>query len=216
MLLKRIFDIIFSSCALLAFLPVGVPLVFILKLTGEGNIFYLQSRVGQYGRAFKLYKFATMLENSPNIGSGDITLKNDSRVLPVGRFLRKTKLNEIPQFINVLLGDMSVVGPRPLTMSTFSFYPQAFQDQVASIKPGVTGIGSIVYRDEESIFDTCNMPYDECYKKVIGPHKARLALWYKHNSSFFVDMIIIVLTIIVIFIPSTKLYYNVFPDLPRQ
>ena len=90
-----------------------VPVAIVLRLTGEGEVFFLQERVGKDGKPFKLYKFATMLKNSPNMGTGTVTLKHDPRVLPVGRFLRKTKINELPQLLNILIGDMSVVGPRP-------------------------------------------------------------------------------------------------------
>ena len=111
--MKRLFDILFSIIVIVAFIPIGIIIVLILLFTGEGKVFYVQQRIGQNGNPFGLLKFASMLKNSPSIGAGDITLVNDPRVLPFGKFLRKTKLNEFPQFANVFFGDMSVVGPRP-------------------------------------------------------------------------------------------------------
>ena len=102
--MQRIFDIFFSGIALVILSPIFLPLIFILRISGEGEIFFLQSRVGLGGKHFKLYKFATMLKNSPNMATGTVTVKNDPRVLPIGRFLRKTKINEIPQLINIFNG----------------------------------------------------------------------------------------------------------------
>jgi lipopolysaccharide/colanic/teichoic acid biosynthesis glycosyltransferase len=119
--MTRIFDIVLSFIALIVFLPFGLILAVLLRFTGEGEVFYIQERVGKGGRCFGLLKFATMLKNSPSIGAGDVTVKNDLRVLPVGHFLRKTKLNEVPQLINIIVGDMSVVGPRPQTLKNFDF-----------------------------------------------------------------------------------------------
>ena len=103
-MLIRLFDIFFSLLALLFLLPLFAPIVLILRFTGEREIFYRQERIGRHGTPFALLKFATMLRNSPTIGAGEITVKNDPRVLPFGRFLRKTKINELPQLFNILLG----------------------------------------------------------------------------------------------------------------
>ena len=105
----RFFDILLSSIAFIVLVPILLPVCLLLRFTGEGEIFYAQPRVGLNGRGFKLLKFATMLKNSPQIGAGAITVTNDPRVLPVGRFLRKTKINELPQILNILRGDMSLV-----------------------------------------------------------------------------------------------------------
>ena len=149
--MKRLLDLSLSLAAALVFLPVGLVIAAVLCLTGEGEVFYRQERVGRDGKSFGLLKFATMLKRSPSIGTGTITLKNDPRVLPFGRFLRKTKLNEVPQVLNVLKGDMSLVGPRPLTPQTFAFYSPEVQREIVRVRPGLTGVGSIVFRDEESI-----------------------------------------------------------------
>ena len=120
--MDRFFDILFSGVALLLLFPFFVLLVIVLTLTGEGEVFFLQERIGKGGGKFKLFKFATMLKNSPNIGTGTVTMKDDPRVLPVGTFLRKTKINELPQLLNIFFGDMSFIGPRPLTPQNFRKY----------------------------------------------------------------------------------------------
>ena len=147
--MQRVFDIIFSGLALIVLSPLMLPLIFLLKITGEGEIFFLQSRVGHGGKHFQLYKFATMLKNSPNMGTGTVTVHNDPRILPIGGFLRKTKINELPQLLNVLRGDMSLIGPRPQTLRCFNAFPEFLQSTIVSVKPGLSGIGSLYFRDEE-------------------------------------------------------------------
>ena len=134
--MQRFIDILLSSIALLLLLPLLAPVCVILRLTGEGEVFYFQERIGMNGNAFKIVKFATMLKNSPNIGAGTVTLKNDDRVLPVGKFLRKTKVNELPQLINILVGHMSLIGPRPLTLQTFLAYSKSTQNIIKQVRPG--------------------------------------------------------------------------------
>ena len=171
--MERFFDILFSGAALLILSPILIPILIILKLTGEGEIFFLQERVGIRGRKFKLFKFATMLKNSPNIGTGTVTLKGDPRVLPVGRFLRKTKINELPQLLNIFLGDMSVIGPRPLTVETFEAYSNNTQNLIKQVRPGLSGIGSIIFRNEEEIMHGANASI-VFYTNVIAPYKGCL------------------------------------------
>jgi lipopolysaccharide/colanic/teichoic acid biosynthesis glycosyltransferase len=129
-MLKRIFDIISSGVLILLISPLLIPLMVLLRVTGEGKIFYVQQRIGKNGKHFGLLKFATMLENSPNLPGGDVTMGRDPRVLPVGRVLRKTKINELPQLLNIFKGDISVVGPRPLTPKTFAFYSKHIQKKL--------------------------------------------------------------------------------------
>ena len=214
--MKRLIDLVGSSLLLLPFLPFGLVICAILRITGEGKVFYLQPRIGQHGRIFRLIKYVTMLEDSPNLGSGDITLKGDPRVLPVGRFLRKAKLNEVPQLLNVLKGDMSLVGPRPLTAKTFQHYTEEVQAEIKKVQPGLTGIGSIVFRDEERILSESSKPYLECYREDIAPYKARLELWYIENRSLLVDVKILLLTAWVVFFPESKLYFRFFGGLPQR
>ena len=128
--MSRLFDIILSVFALILLIPLFAAISVLLLCTGEGKIFYKQERVGREKKLFKLLKFATMLEDSPNLPGGDITLGNDPRVLPVGRILRKTKINELPQLINILRGELSLVGPRPLTPRNFAMYNQEVQETI--------------------------------------------------------------------------------------
>ena len=119
---KRLLDILISLVALISLLPLFIPIIILLRLTAEGEVFYLQERIGINNSRFHILKFATMLKNSINMGTKSITLQNDFRVTKVGKFLRKTKLNELPQLINILKGDISIVGPRPLVAKTFEAY----------------------------------------------------------------------------------------------
>ena len=149
--MPRILDIIFACIALAILLPLFIPVILILILTGENKVFYLQNRVGFKNKNFKIIKFVTMLSNSENIGTGSLTLKNDPRVLPFGSFLRKTKINELPQIINIIKGDLSIVGPRPQMRVDFEKYSKNIQKKIYNVKPGLTCIGSIIFRDEESL-----------------------------------------------------------------
>ena len=214
--LKRALDILLSGIALLLLLPFLIPIMLLLRLTGEGEVFYGQERVGRQGRKFKLLKFVTMLKNSPSIGTRTITTKNDPRVLPLGRFLRKTKINELPQLINVLKGDMSIVGPRPLTTETFSFYSDEVQKVVIQNQPGLTGIGSIVFRDEEAILNVSGKSAHDVMRQEIAPYKGALETWYDRKKSMPVDLGIILLTALAIINPASQLHYRWFPDLPRK
>ncbi|GGF51668.1 sugar transferase [Echinicola rosea] len=215
-MLKRAFDIISSLIVLVLISPLMIPIMILLRLTGEGKVFYIQQRVGKSGKNFGLFKFATMLENSPNLAGGDVTAGSDPRVLPVGRVLRKTKINEIPQLLNIFLGDISVVGPRPLTPRTFGFYPESIQVQIRDLKPGLTGIGSIVFRDEESVLANSPKPHLQCYQEDIAPYKGELEVWYKKNYSFKLDILLIFLTAWAIFFPKSNLHLKLFKDLPKS
>ena len=196
----RLFDILFSGLALTILAPLLLPVCIILRLTGEGEIFYLQQRVGRNGKMFGLLKFATMMKNSPQIGSGAITVANDPRVLPVGRFLRKTKINELPQIINILRGDMSLVGPRPLMKKQFGFYSENAQERIMSVRPGLTGVGSLIFRDEERFFDGSSNP-DQIYMQIISPAKQMLELWYIERAGLLLYFQLIILTAISVVVP---------------
>ena len=214
--IKRFFDILLSAVVILVLSPLLIPIIIGLKLTGEGYIFYYQKRIGYRNKYFNIIKFATMLKNSPNIGTGLITLRNDPRVTPMGGFLRKTKINELPQVFNVLLGDMSIVGPRPLVDKTFNAYPEDIRFKVYNCKPGITGIGSVVFRDEEELMSKTKQPPHEFYEKQIAPYKGELELWYQQKQSFWVDLMIIFLTVWVVLFPKSQLMYKVFKDLPKR
>jgi lipopolysaccharide/colanic/teichoic acid biosynthesis glycosyltransferase len=195
--------------------PLLIPIIIGLKLTGEGEILYGQERVGYKNKRFMIWKFATMLKNSPNIGTGDITLRNDPRVTPMGKFLRKSKLNELPQVFNVLLGDMSLVGPRPLMPVSFEYYPKYVQDVVYNSIPGITGIGSLVFSHEEKLVsEQTEMSHRDFYRQRIYPYKGELELWYQKNKSMITDLLIIFLTAFSILFKHNKLVFSFFPNLP--
>ena len=191
---KRLLDILLSLFALTLLLPLFIPIIIVLRITAEGEVFYFQERIGINNSRFHIWKFATMLKNSMNMGTRSITLQNDFRVTKVGKFLRKTKINELPQIINILKGDISIVGPRPLVTKTFTAYSDEIQSKIYNVKPGLTGIGSVVFRDEESLISAAaNENPHEFYKNVIAPHKGQLELWYQENKSFFLDLQLIFL-----------------------
>ena len=192
--MQRFFDIVFSGIALVLLSPLLLPLMFILRVTGEGEIFFPQNRVGRGGNDFKLYKFATMLKDSPNMGTGTVTVKNDPRVLPMGGLLRKTKINELPQLINIFKGDMSVIGPRPQTQRCFNAFPKLAQDDITKVRPGLSGIGSVVFRSEEDMMHA-NAEPDRLYDDVIMPYKGKLESWYVRNNSVWNYLLLIALRI---------------------
>lgn len=214
--IKRFFDLVFALLLVaILFIPL-LPIIIGLLATGEHYVFYLQQRIGQHLKKFNIIKFATMLKNSPNLGTGTITTRNDPRVLPMGKFLRITKLNELPQILNVLIGNMSFVGPRPLVAKQFGYYSEETQPIIMACKPGITGIGSIVFRDEEELVSKSTLPPQEFYQKVISPYKGALEIWYSKHQSFYVDFMILVLTVWVVFFPKSKAVYSVFKDLPEK
>ena len=212
--MDRFFDILLSGMALLFLTPLLVPIIITLKLTGEGEVFFLQERIGKGGKKFKLFKFATMLKNSPNIGTGTVTMRGDPRVLPVGKFLRKTKINEMPQLVNIFLGDMSVIGPRPLTTQTFGAYSENTQDLIKQVRPGLSGVGSIIFRDEEAIMHGATASVD-FYVSVIAPYKGALEEWFVLNKSMFIYFVAIFVTAWAVLIPNTKIAWRVLKDLPE-
>ena len=204
--MPRIIDVLLSILALLVLLPLFIPIVDILLLTGEHKVFYLQTRVGYKNKNFKIIKFATMLSNSANMGSGSLTLKNDPRVLPFGSFLRKTKINELPQILNIIIGDLSIVGPRPQMQVDFEKYSDEVQRKIYNVRPGLTGIGSIIFRDEESLISLAaenENPHD-FYKRVIAPYKGELEIWYHSHRSVFLDSQLIFMTAWAIVVSRNK------------
>ena len=218
-LLKRTFDVLSSGIAIIILSPLLIPIIIGLKLTGEGYVFYKQERVGYKNKPFLIWKFATMLKNSSKMPGGIMTTKKDPRITPMGGFLRKSKINELPQLFNIFFGHMSVVGPRPVMKVSFEAYPKEVQKVIYNVKPGLTGIGSIIFRDEEELItDVKNNGGDlwDFYKNTIYPYKGNLELWYQNNKSFFLDLKLIFLTAWVIFSPTSKLYEQWFKDLPKR
>ena len=211
----RFFDIFFSGLALLLLAPFLVPIALLLRFSGEGEVFYVQQRVGKNGNMFGLLKFATMLKDSPNMQMGTVTVKNDPRVLPMGGFLRKSKINELPQLINIFLGDMSVIGPRPQTERCFLAFPETSQEAIKQVKPGLSGIGSIVFRGEEDILDDPNIDRLKFYDNVIAPYKGELEQWYVKNQNLYTYFMLIGLTVWVVLSSDSKVYQSIFKDLPE-
>lgn len=212
--MQRLFDILFSGTALLILTPLFLVICIILKLSGEGEIFYLQQRVGIFGKKFDLYKFATMLKNSSSMGTGTITIKDDPRVLPIGKFLRKTKINELPQLLNVFLGHMSVIGPRPQAERCFDAFERDAQESIIKVRPGLSGIGSIIFRAEDDIMNSHGNTVD-FYDNKIAPYKGDLEIWYVKNQSLFLYFTLIYLTIWVIVFPNSKLVWKLLDTLPK-
>lgn len=216
-MIKRVFDILVAFFALLLLSPLLLIVILILKFTGEREAFYLQDRVGRSGKPIRLTKFVTMVRDSLNIGTKDITIKNDPRVLPVGKFLRKTKLNEVPQLWDVICGKLSIVGWRPLMQSGFSMYPEHIQEKLLRIKPGLTGIGSLIFRDEEAIIARAQeqgRDLRECYKDDIMPYKGAVEVWYTENQSLWTDIKILVGTVFVVLRPGWIGFMKWFSGLP--
>ncbi|MBK7433236.1 MAG: sugar transferase [Chitinophagaceae bacterium] len=211
---KRIIDLLIATIALVLLSPLLVICMLILLFTGENEVFFLQKRVGFKNKTFGIWKFATMLKNSPNIGTGEITLRNDPRVTKFGRFLRISKLNELPQIINVFTGEMSIVGPRPLMEVSFNQYPEQVRSVIYNCKPGITGIGSLIFRDEEKIVSDADDP-KAMYARIYA-YKGSLELWYQQHASGYTDVMIIFLTAWSILFPGNRLVYRVFKDLPER
>jgi len=212
--MERFFDVLLSGLALTLLAPLLIPIVILLRFTGEGEVFFWQERIGVGGKKFFLVKFATMLKNSPNIGTGTVTVRNDPRVLPIGKFLRKTKLNELPQLLNIFIGDMSFIGPRPLTDETFSVYSIATQAIIKQVSPGLSGVGSIIFRGEEELLQGTDATVD-FYSTVIAPYKGQLEEWFVLNKSLSLYFAAIFLTVWVVMRPKTKIQWRVFKGLPE-
>lgn len=216
-IIKRGIDIFVALMVIIILLPLLIPIFLALKFTAEGYVFYGQERVGYKNKMFTILKFATMLKDSPNLGTGDITLRNDPRVTSVGKFLRITKLNELPQVFNVLIGNMSLVGPRPLMPVSFSYYSEEVRNVVYNSIPGITGIGSLVFRDEEKLVTDQKEFTDprDFYKQRIYPYKGELEMWYQKHKSIYTDFAIIFLTAYSIIFKNNNLVYKLFSDLPK-
>jgi lipopolysaccharide/colanic/teichoic acid biosynthesis glycosyltransferase len=192
--MKRLFDIVMSASAILALSPLLVPVMLALRFSGEGEVFYRQQRLGRGGKLFPILKFATMLKDSAKMSGGDVTVAHDPRILPMGKFLRDTKINELPQLFNILLGDMSIIGPRPLTPRVAALFPPAHWEAVKDLRPGLSGIGSVVFRDEETLLAGAQDRM-AVYQSLIVPYKMALEAWYAAHASLWVDLKIIFLTV---------------------
>jgi len=212
--MQRILDVIISLLAMLFLSPLLIPLMIILRFTGEGEVFFSQLRVGKGQRSFRLYKFATMLKDSPNLGTGTLTIHNDPRVLPLGKFLRKSKINELPQIFNLFKGDISLIGPRPQSPRNFDAFSKESKLILSRLSPGLTGIGSLVFSDEEALLTSALDP-DDFYDSEIMPYKADLEIWYERQAKASINFKIVGLTVAKIFFPWIKIdLWQAFDDLP--
>lgn len=217
--IKRLIDFILALSGIILIFSVLILVIILLQFSGEGEVFYRQERLGYRKRLFGMLKFATMLKNSPNMGSKTITVRDDPRITHLGKYLRITKINELPQIFNVLVGDMSLVGPRPLLATSFAKYADDVQQIIYQNRPGITGIGSLVFRDEEKLVSAYNAlgldPMDY-YKKYIYPYKGELEKWYYHHVSFLTDIKILFLTFWSLVSTNSQLVYKIFPSLPPK
>jgi lipopolysaccharide/colanic/teichoic acid biosynthesis glycosyltransferase len=209
----RFFDILFSGIAIFILFPFMIPIMVLLKLTGEHDIFYCQTRIMKFGKEFKLLKFATMLRNSPKLTGGLYTSKNDPRMLPLGKFLRKTKINELPQLLNIFIGQMSIVGYRPTVREHYEGYPIEAKKMLYNARPGLTGIGSVVFRNEEEILQKFE-DKKSFHQNIIAPYKAILECWYIDHRSLYTYFKLIFMTAHAVLRPSRNIWRESFSDLP--
>ena len=191
---KRIGDILVSVFVLILLSPVFLYIALRIKHDSPGPVFFKGDRMGRYGKPFKILKFRTMYENDHSYNGAPVTAKDDDRITPFGRYLRETKLNELPQFLNVLRGEMGIVGPRPEDLRIAQNWPEEVKAEVLSIRPGITSPASVIFRDEEKLLQGSGF-MDE-YLKTILPNKIRLDQLYIRNSSVFTDLDVIAMTTI--------------------
>jgi len=186
--MKRTLDVLIASVALVALSPLLLLVALAVKLTSPGPVFFRQQRVGRNFRPFWILKFRTMVADAPRLG-GPITCGDDPRITRIGRILRKTKLDELPQLINVLKGDMSLVGPRPEVPKYVEMFRRDYEE-ILSVRPGITDLASIKYRDESTILGLAEDPERE-YRERVLPEKIALAKQYVHQASLWTDIKII-------------------------
>ena len=190
--IKRIIDLSASILGLICLSPVLVTVAFLIWLTDRGNPFYTAPRVGKHFRLFKMIKFRSMILNADSTGV-DSTGNNDQRITSIGKFIRRFKIDELPQLVNVLKGEMSLVGPRPNVEREVRLYSEQ-ERRLLNVRPGITDMSSIVFADEGKILADKADP-DIAYNQLIRPGKSRLGLFYIDNHSFSIDLKIVLLTV---------------------
>jgi lipopolysaccharide/colanic/teichoic acid biosynthesis glycosyltransferase len=198
--MKRIFDFILALIGLIIISPAFLVIAIVNKISAK-EVFFIQDRIGAGFKPFRMYKFATMVKNAHIVG-GTVTYNGDPRVTRLGAILRNTKLNELPQLINVLKGDMSFVGPRPLPLKEIAIYDDSIARRIYSIRPGVTGLGSLYFFNEEKLLSNDKHTAENFFKNTIVPQKADLELWYVDNRTFLFDLKVIIATLSLVFIPG--------------
>lgn len=193
---KRLFDLLLSSIGLLLLAPLLLLIAALVKLDSPGPVMFRQERVGRFGQPFLIHKFRTMRHEPAGQGL-QITVGADRRITRVGGFLRASKLDELPQLLDVWLGDMSLVGPRPEVPRYVAHYPADLREKVLSVRPGITDIASIEYRDESAVLARATDP-ERAYIDEVLPHKLTLAARYVERSSLWLDVWLIWRTVVAI------------------
>lgn len=191
-MIKRLFDFISSFIGLILLSPLLVFISLWIRRDSKGPVFYRGLRVGKNGQPLRIFKFRTMVENADKIG-GPSSAEDDPRITRIGKFLRKYKLDELPQLMNVLKGEMSLVGPRPEVPSEVATYSEE-EKKILSVRPGITDLASLKFHNEGEILKGSSDPH-QTYREKIRPEKLRLALHYVHNHSFLTDLKIILKTL---------------------
>ena len=191
LLLKRLFDLLASAAGLLLLAPLLLAIAAWVKLDSPGPVFFRQERIGRQGQPFRIYKFRSMRQNNAGL---QITVGEDARITRSGRFIRAYKLDELPQFFNVLLGDMSIVGPRPEVPRYVALYPDEVRAEVLSLRPGITDLASVQYRSESTLLASSADP-ERTYVEIILPAKLALCRQYVRERSFLLDLKIIAMTV---------------------
>lgn len=195
-MIKRLFDFVFSFLGFILLSPIFVVIAFLIKLDNRGPVFYKGKRVGHLGKVFYIYKFRSMVVNAEKIG-GSNTSDRDPRITKIGIFLRKTKLDELPQLVNVLKGEMSFVGPRPEVEKYVSTYTE-IEKNVLTVKPGITDWATLWDNDEGALLAKYDDP-DKAYVEIILPRKLKLQCDYVKNNNFLIDLKILWLTLKTLF-----------------
>lgn len=196
-MIKRIFDVVCSSAGLLLLSPFFILIALVIKIDSKGPVFYRQERVGRGGRIFKIHKFRSMQTEQP-VDASQVTVAGDSRITRTGRYIRDWKLDELAQLIDVWWGTMSLVGPRPEVPKYVSAYPADLKDTVLSVKPGITDLASIYFRNENDLLAGHADP-DRAYREIILPKKLELQAEYVRTRSLWLDLRLIYHTIRAIF-----------------
>lgn len=212
--MKRLFDVVSSLLGLIILSPFFLIMAVIIMITSKGGVFYFGERVGQKGIPFKIIKFRSLVKGAENIGQWNVSDK-DERITPiVGHFLRKTKINELPQLFNVLIGNMSIVGPRPELKVYVDLYTEE-EKQILDLKPGITDWASIVHFNQSDIFTRADDP-DAAYLKFVRPLKVKLQIYYRNNNSFIKDIKIVFWSIYKIVFRSKKIPKEIAPIVEKH
>lgn len=214
-MIKRLFDLVTAIIALVLLSPLMLTVMIILRFTGEGSVFFRQERIGKGNKPFTVTKFTTMVKGAAQQGNGGHTVNGDPRILPLGRFLRKSKIDELPQIWHIITGDMSWVGPRPLIPEQHAFYSDEFHHVTEDLAPGVTGIGSLTFRAENEVLSRAE-DHEACYKNEIIPYKAELEKWYYDNHTIWMDIVMMWLTFFAVFSPSANVLRKIYPSIPYK